>query len=103
MDPNGVTTARFMDGFQPGFSKAEMHRTRDQTRRAIKRGELIQSKGCELCGWELKRLHKHHPRYDQHLNVLFLCVPCHVSVSVEERRLRHGARMADLRRANFGY
>lgn len=55
---------------------------RSLTNAAITRNELLRPDNCELCGYPSDRIQAHHISYDPKdiLNVMFLCVACHISV-----------------------
>lgn len=53
---------------------------------AVKQGSLIPASACEQCGAE-ERLDAHHPRgYEQPLDVVWLCRPCHRTLHNAEKR-----------------
>ena len=43
---------------------------------AIRRGQIIPKKFCELCG--AKNPEKHHPDYNKPLEVVYVCKQCHM-------------------------
>lgn len=45
---------------------------------AEKRGILKPPTGCQSCGVEVRRLHKHHADYARPLDVVWLCPSCHM-------------------------
>ena len=54
--------------------------------RAIKSGELIKSKVCEVCGLGGK-IQGHHEDYDDPLSVVWVCVRCHADIHKKKRGL----------------
>jgi hypothetical protein len=42
--------------------------------------EALRKTTCESCGTSKAPLHMHHPNYNQPLEVITLCVPCHESI-----------------------
>jgi hypothetical protein len=54
--------------------------------RARHDGRLTAPLVCSYCGAD-RRLIAHHESYDQPLNVVWLCQPCHVQLHVAKRKL----------------
>jgi hypothetical protein len=53
--------------------------------RAIKRGVLVKSNACESCGLEADRIEGHHEDYSKLLDVMWLCVPCHATITLRSK------------------
>ena len=60
---------------------------------ALKAGVLVRQDYCSGCGCSNKehRIEAHHARYDDPLNVIWLCTPCHRRMDAE-RRKREGLK-----------
>ncbi len=65
--------------------ETEKNTARQSVNRAIKRGILIRPDRCEICGISDKKLVAHHPDYNQHLTVLWICSPCHSAVHYDKK------------------
>jgi hypothetical protein len=59
--------------------------------RAVARGELIRPDKCQTCGVACKP-DGHHDDHKRHLDVMWLCRPCHAKRHVEIGRVRTLAR-----------
>jgi len=60
----------------------ELHNCRARTIFAIKMGKLIRPNNCSKCNIECKP-EAHHPDYENHLYVKWLCKQCHVNFHKE--------------------
>jgi len=58
-----------------GYREYDVNKTK--ARQAVRR--LARPEGCSHCGTPGK-VEGHHPDYDQHLSVVWLCKPCHTAV-----------------------
>lgn len=68
------------------MTSGERRKTREATTVAVRQGKIVKSESCERCG-TVGYTECHHPDYSDHLNVEWLCKPCHK----EETRLTGGA------------
>lgn len=55
----------------------ERRRARYAVSRAVRSGKLIKPKQCESCGASGVSITGHHEDYSKHLEVMWLCRPCH--------------------------
>jgi hypothetical protein len=66
--------------FRPPKEPTKKDLARKETKAAIKRGDLVKPKGCEICARH-RKLDIHHPNYDYPLMIFWLCEECHTAVS----------------------
>lgn len=62
-------------------------KAREAVRRAVKDGVLLKPKACSKCSDEpeVRKLHGHHEDYTRPLDVIWLCVSCHVNLHFPNR------------------
>jgi len=84
-----------MDGRNRYYARCKM-------RGALKRGRIQKAATCEVCGVidePAQSLHGHHHDYKKPLDVIWLCIPCHLAVHrgdvVEPRTGRRYNRSLD--------
>ena len=76
------------------LSTIEANRVREETKKAIRRGILIKSDFCELCGSN-ENIQIHHKDYTNPLDVAFVCFSCHRKVFHGSEYLRIDLRITD--------
>lgn len=60
-------------------------KTRRMLRKAILNGNIVRPLRCQLC-WETgRRIEAHHNDYDKPLEVVWLCVRCHIAITPRRR------------------
>lgn len=58
------------------LSIIEANKVREETKKAIRRGILVKSDSCELCGSN-ENIQVHHKDYTNPLDVAWVCFSCH--------------------------
>jgi hypothetical protein len=66
-----------------------LHRTevkcRAAVRRAVKSKKIIKPESCSVCG-NISKLQAHHSNYNEPLNVIWVCITCHVAIHKMKRQ-----------------
>lgn len=53
------------------------HKARGAVRAAVLRGDLVRPESCSSCGRSGCPIEAHHPDYERHLYIQWLCKKCH--------------------------
>lgn len=66
-------------------------KARIAVKQAVTSGRLIKPPTCSNCLEEAKLIHAHHDDYDKPLNIIWLCVDCHVDRHTDIKKYGKGA------------